>query len=467
MHRVMLSLLATAAAKDICTPMAKHPPLSSVEGRKVELESKTMTLSRWDAEIRRYVPEGLVSAQILNDKEFSAMTHGAKIRRADVRRADRSRSPAEFSKALPPVYFTGTVVDKYYMLDSIDASAAPLGSGKVGPAWNAELKMLGWTVAPSVLYPIEGSGAGQDEDELQGFLIAGGNPFVEDPGNHSHEFNLGGITYMSPEGCTKLFPVLPDPYAMTGRVTNTIDCHKRTGVCFFSAWKFDGGPKSTGFFPDCLWFCKPDNLTNPQKCTSVGVMKDENGQEICRDYRLGGGVHGLTVMHDDPADPNSFELLLVFTAGTKYDTGGSWMSMLNVSVSDTGDEVMTRSQRLWGSSLWNDTVTKPHDVGCDHATLDDAGRVWVSTFRSGNAGVHMLDYDGTLQYSIHGFDFLPGQYSYPAGLSGFGTLFEANSMMAVATSAEKMGVPIFGTATMFLIDISKLITDNTNATDHV
>jgi len=141
--------------------------------------------------------------------------------------------------------------------------------------------------------------------------------------------------------------------------------------------------------------------------------------------------------------------------------------MLKVSISDSGNVVMTRSQRYWGASLWNDTLAKPRDVGCDHATLDDAGRVWVSTFRSGNAGVHMLDYDGNLQYSIHGFDTVSGQYSYPAGLSGFGTLFEANSMMAVATSAEKMGIPIFGTATMFLIDISKVITaDLVNVTAH-
>jgi len=460
---LILSAVATVLGGDICKPAANFP--QAVEGRKVELKPLTLTLSRWDAALGEYVPQGLVSAQALHDEEFSAMTHGAKIRRADVRSRNRSQSPEQFSKSLPPVYFTGTYVDKYYMLDAIDATAAPLGSGLVGPAWNGELKMMGWTIAPSTLYAVESDGLdGHEKDELNGFLIAGGNPFVMDPGNHSRQMNLGGLTYMSTEGCTKLFPVSPDPYAMTGRVINTIDCHKRTGMCFFSAWKFDGGPKGTPF-PDCLWYCRPDDLNNPQKCTSVGVMKDENGQSICRDYRLGGGVHGLTVMHDDPTDPNSFDLLLVFTAGAGYDKGESWMSMLRVSVSDTGGDVMTRSQRFWGASLWNDTIAKPRDAGCDHATLDDAGRVWVSTFRSGNAGVHMLDYDGMLQYSIHGFNTVPGQYQYPAGLSGFGTLFESNSMMAVATSAEKMGIPIFGTATMFLIDISKVITaDSGNTT---
>ena len=40
----------------------------------------------------------------------------------------------------------------------------------------------------------------------------------------------------------------------------------------------------------------------------------------------------------------------------------------------------------------------------------------------------MLDYNGSLLYSIHGFgDHTPGQYSYPAGVSGFGTLFQVRT----------------------------------------
>jgi len=279
-----------------------------------------------------------------------------------------------------------------------------------------------------------------------------------DPGNHSHEMNFGDVSFMDASGCTKLFPVLPDPAALTGRVMNTIDCHPRTGICFFSAWKFDGAPSRMDPWPDCLWWCKVDDLSNPSKCESLGVMEDENGQRICRDYRLGGGVHGLSVMHDDPDDPDSFDVLLIFTAGMGYDTGASWMSMLKVSVSDTRRNVFTRSQTLWGTSLWNDTVTKPHDTGCDHAELDDAGNVWVSTFRQKNAGLHMLDYNGSLLYSIHGFgDYVPGEYSYPAGVSGYGTLLQPNSLMALATSSERHGVPVFGKATMFLIDISAVI----------
>ena len=88
--------------------------------------------------------------------------------------------------------------------------------------------------------------------------------------------------------------------------------------------------------------------------------------------------------------------------------------------------------------------------------------MWVSTFRKQNAGLHLLDYDtGMLKYSIHGFgDYIAKEYTYPAGVSGFGTLFSNNSMMALATSAERLGVPIMGESTLWLIDTSALITSS-------
>lgn len=441
---------AAVLAKDICSPAPQYP--NGVSGRSVELKPLGLNLDRWNGQMRRYVPQGLVTAQALHDKEFTAMLHGPKVRGADVRSRDRSGDPKEFAESLPPVYFTGTLADKLFLIDSINATAAPLGSGLIGPTWRAELKMLGYTIAPSTLYPVD------DNDELQGLLIAGGNPFVLDPGNHSMQASLGGITYMKNGGCTKLWPVFPSPYSMTGRVINTIDCHKKTGMCFFSAWKFDGMGKKRAPFPDCLWYCRPDDLSNPKRCTKVGVVKDEHGHEICRDYGLGGGVHGLTIMRDDPDDPNTFDLLLIFTGGVGYDKGTSWMSMLKVSVSER--DFTIRDQRLWGASLWNDTVAKPHDAGCDHAMLDESGYVWVTSFRQGNAGIHMLNYSGELMYTVHGFtEYTPGQYSYPAGLSGYGSLFQSNSLIALATSAQKGGVPLLGTATLFLVDVSKLITE--------
>ena len=50
----------------------------------------------------------------------------------------------------------------------------------------------------------------------------------------------------------------------------------------------------------------------------------------------------------------------------------------------------------------------------------------------------MLNYSGELMYTVHGFtEYTPGQYSYPAGLSGYGSLFQSNSLIALATSAQR------------------------------
>lgn len=160
------------------------------------------------------------------------MTHGPKIRRADVKKQKReTASPEAFAKALPPTYFTATYADRFYELDQINASAAPLGSGKLGSgaSWTGNLKMMGYAIAPSTVYPIESD---DDNEELHGFLVAEGNPFAFDPGNHTSQMNLGGVAYMNASGCKTLFPVAPSPWAKTGRVINTVDCHKRLGMCF-------------------------------------------------------------------------------------------------------------------------------------------------------------------------------------------------------------------------------------------
>jgi len=448
---MMLVLLVplSAFAKKVCEPAPDFP---ESPGRSISLPSVGLQLDLWDEVKKMYFPQGLLVAHTIHEEEFGAMTHGAYIRSSDVLKRRAESTDLSFSDQLPPVYFTATYVDKFYRINSINASAAPLGSGLFDRPWQADLTLLGEAIAPSTVYAAEKVSA--DGAKLQGFYIAQGNPFVMDKGNHSKQLNLGGITFMSSSGCTDLFPVFPDPYAATGRVANTIECHPGTGMCFFTLWKFDG--MNMPIYPDCLWYCKPDNLTNPTKCASVGVLKDESGKKICRDYRLGGGVHGLMIGHTDPSDPATFDIILVFTKGMGYTKGGSWMSKIVVTVTDTGTPV-TNSQHYWGTSLWNETVAAPNDVGCDHAFLDEAGMVWVSTFRSKNAGIHMLDYNGLLRYSIHGFtDFTPGEYSYPAGLSGYGTLFRNNSLMALATSSEKIGIPIFGVSNMFVIDTTSV-----------
>lgn len=148
--------------------------------------------------------------------------------------------------------------------------------------------------------------------------------------------------------------------------------------------------------------------------------------------------------------------------------------MRKAKVQRVGDDVQVLSMAVLGTQLFNDTVTKPHDVGGDHVWVDDSGKyIWVSTFRVGNPGVHMLDYvTGELIYSIHGIDkYITDNYSYSAGIHGTGQLGEPGSYIAVATSAcknIKMCMPIPWTpvtkkleaiGVVFIIDIANIQKD--------
>lgn len=78
------------------------------------------------------------------------------------------------------------------------------------------------------------------------------------------------------------------------------------------------------------------------------------------------------------------------------------------------------------------------DVGGDHVWADDSGKyLWASTFRMGNSGVHMLDYEtGDLIYSVHGMDsYLTKNYAYSSGIDGSGYLGQQGAFLLAATSA--------------------------------
>lgn len=255
-----------------------------------------------------------------------------------------------------------------------------------------------------------------------------------------------------------------------------MQCHQKAGICFFSAWKFYDSPDIVN--PDCLHYCVPDNMNAPTKCIYEDVMKWPNGKEICRSKQE-GGVHGFGLGIDGLStdDSHVFDLMLVFTGGAMFDKGVSSLNKLQVEVKRTHQPV-TRKEKLtvrstssapFGQQLWNHTVDKPSDVGCDHAWLDDSKKyVWVSTFRRENDGLHLLDYaTGGLLYSIHGFDdYLKEQYSYSAGVSGMGTFRQSGSMIAMCTSTmphvpnmNSNGPEIFsnGTGMAFLVDIGTVL----------
>merc|ERR1719181_441 len=116
------------------------------------------------------------------------------------------------------------------------------------------------------------------------------------------------------------------------------------------------------------------------------------------------------------------------------------------------------------------------DVGGDHAWVDETGKyVWISCFRVGGLGVHMVEYEtGALRYSITGIDSYVGdQYTYTAGVHGVGTMGKPGSYLALATSSchdldacipiipWKWPVPekMWSTAPFILIDLASVSLD--------
>merc|ERR1740127_80297 len=165
---------------------------------------------------------------------------------------------------------------------------------------------------------------------------------------------------------------------------------------------------------------------------------------VCSKHGV-GGVHGMVVdNHQRYDDPNQFDIFLVMTGGATFDGGES--SLRKVKCEKTADgDLLVLSSELFGRDLYEVSVGRDspfgmaeHDAGGDHAWPDDSGKyLWVSTFRLGNAGVHMLDYQtGDLIYSVHGMDrLLPHNYAYSAGIHGIGTLGQKGSTLLTATSA--------------------------------
>jgi len=244
-----------------------------------------------------------------------------------------------------------------------------------------------------------------------------------------------------------------------------VECHVESNLCFFSVWKFYDGSMPEVLAPDCLYWCSVDDMTNPQSCVSHGILKDDEGHEIChtpsKPYHIGGAVHGFTIGNTDPEDDSKFDMFLIFTGGAGFDKG--WSSMRKLKVQAMMDHPEVQESSFYATDLWNATVTEPEDVGLDHAWVDDTKELmWVTSFREGNPGAHMVNYTtGELLYTVRGFHTnIPGQYTYPAGVSGVGSVGKAGSMIAVATSTQK-GLTIpplmdFGYSGVFLVDLADL-----------
>jgi len=446
---------------DICKPSSCSAGFAGCPGDNITLEAYPVNISSWDSVSNSYTLVGQIMSHAVQEDEgsqFGIFLHGPLMRMED------NKAPG---KLIPPIYFSAAFKNKVWRLDNVP-TGQPAASN-----WTGQLTLMGDAVAPSTTYPITDA----QTKKLKGFLVAEGNPFFMNHINGSMDILKGGVTYLGsdsgPDGngekCTDLFPTATwHPYHGFGQVVNTVDCHVPSGMCFFSVWKFYDDSVPEWMAPDCLYWCNPDDINSPQKCIASGVLRDDKGNKICTQKKgppgshVGGATHGFTIGNTDPTNDQEFDLFLIFTGGAGFDEGESSLHKLKVKV--LLDNVQTLSMVDFGTDLWKKSVTGTHDAGLDHAWVDATKNLlWVTTFRKANPGVHMMDYKtGRLIYSIRGFDsFFPGQYLYPAGVSGYGTLGREGSYLTIATSTQKgLTVPPildFGKAALFVMDISKIL----------
>lgn len=479
--KVIVSLFSFAAAQripknDLCRPSDPEQGGCAVDGTNcdgetVEFQAYNLTLDKWDNATKTYTNVGLLEshARVGAEDTWQMYLHGPMI---------RPTREIEDDANVPPFYVSATFNNKVYRFDHVKRQGR-------GQPMIAQQKMVANAVAPSTAFPIEDA-----EGNVNGLLVAEGQPFAASSlmdKNHT-EFWFGGVDYISKEPkCDLLFPNEVDKksHKVRGEVVNTVSCQKETGICFFSVWNFYDDQKP--IWPaahalgmqDCLHYCVMESMDGSiNNCKFGGVVTDENGEEICS-KKGQGAVHGMTVAHLDKDDPTQFDIFLVFTGGATFDAGESSMKKVRCQKTDEGDMTVLKSE-IFGRDLFEGTVGRPstyghadHDAGGDHAWPDESGKyLWVSTFRTSNPGVHMLDYEtGELIYSVHGMDSLvPKNYAYSAGIHGIGSLGTTGSNLVVGTSAcalTKACAPIPYTkmtpkqleakGIMYIIDLSEIL----------
>lgn len=238
-------------------------------------------------------------------------------------------------ESLPPFYVQATWTNEVYRFDHV--KKAP---GR-GQPLQAQQKVVAHAIAPSTAYPIE------KEGELQGLLVAEGQPFLlSSPIDKEHtQLTFGGVDYIDNDAagdCHKVFPSATDleSHMITGDVVNSVSCNEATGICFFSVWKFydDQSPiwdVAKKFTPDCLHYCVMEAMDGSStKCTKAGIVRYETGDQICSKEGI-GGVHGMVVDNQQRyEDPNQFDIFLVMTGGATFDKGES--SLRKVKCERTG-----------------------------------------------------------------------------------------------------------------------------------
>lgn len=424
--------IAPALGSDVvCKPTPCFAGNCSADLATVTFKANSFNVMAWQSDNTKYAQLGTVSGHSMVRDEFGIFLHGPLFRPAMKKAQDY----------VPPLYIVGSLTDKIWRLDDIT-----LDQGTV----SAKMKLLGYAASPSTMFPIQPAYTGGPER----LLIAEGNPFEWNPDPRGGaSWWQGGVDLMDEHNCTTIFPRNKVERTI-GRVVNTVECHP-SGFCFFSVWKFydDSLPLPS---PDCLYWCRVTNINDPTSCVESEVMKDNLGNSICHVDGM-GAVHGFKIGKDVAS--NSFDMFLLYTGKGTFDDGDSSIYKMRVTtgVKNGHGQVTVESSMSWGTDLWQKSTTPGHNVGVDHAWIDDTGNhVWVGTFRKKSDGVHMLEYDtGKLVHSIFGIsDIVPKKYTYTSGITGIGSWGKAGSVIAIATCMEFGQQFLGGTSAVVLIDIS-------------
>eukprot|EP00004_Rigifila_ramosa_P016165 TRINITY_DN3807_c0_g1_i1.p1 TRINITY_DN3807_c0_g1~~TRINITY_DN3807_c0_g1_i1.p1 ORF type:complete len:488 (+),score=112.41 TRINITY_DN3807_c0_g1_i1:35-1465(+) len=458
-----LALAGTASAQ-LVDPMCQK--LRPQPGNEVRMKPWELTIDAWNQTSRSYTNVGTVYSKALAqiagdfeaDHEIGISVHGANINGI-------GHDPN--SRFAPPAFFGASFKNKYYKIDEVEF--ASLNTPEVTRAVVSE---YAYGLAPSGMLNIA-----NERGEHTGYLLAGGNPFIfnGEPGPVPAPPTLfkGSVAFLPAETSQTCPMIFPEPAIDDmGKVTNTVRCHRPTGICVFSVWKFMD--PANVLDPDCLYWCIVNDIDAPTSCVTTGIAKWTNGSDICMtelvpNSHFGGGVHGFELGITDPADDSIFELILIFTGDSVVEGPGGVSHMEKVRVQRVGNDLVTLSEEIFGSQLWEDTVTLPYDAGLDHGWLQDGGDyLWISAFREANPGVHVVDYEtGELVLSLHGFNgSVADQYTYPAGVVGYGRAGQPGSFFALATSTLKGLLPPIpdpctidfscGVGVVYLVDISDI-----------
>jgi hypothetical protein len=482
MKGLVASIVTSALAGKVCEIKCKITG-TDCPSEAVEFAPLNLTVLAWDKDTQSYKdePAGFLEAHALpgTKDDWQMYLHGPMI---------RPRREMEAGADVPPFYVSATWMNEMYRFENIQRSGR-------GQPIRAQQKRVAKVIAPSTSFAIEDA-----DGNMTGMLVAEGQPFLlNEPLTPSHtELNWGGVEYIGDHSdtCTQVFPNKVDPkgsFFSHHDVVNTVSCHPGTNVCFFTVWRFFDDSKfmrnkfAQTLFPDCLHYCVFDGLDEEsvsKGCIKGGVVEYETGERVCSKEGV-GAVHGMTVAHTDKQDPSQFDIFLVMTGGAQFVGGESSVRKVRVQKDPATNDVRVLSHQRFGDDLFVASVNRtspdgmaPLDAGGDHAWPDDSGKyMWLSTFRYGNSGVHMLDYEtGELIYSVHGMDkLLPHNYAYSAGIHGVGTLGQSGSTLLTATSActapktacapipynpltKALGLEAIGI--MYIIDLSELLSSD-------